>query len=613
MTKHLALAGLLTVVVASVSAAQSLPTVAFTNNEYVLTIPYLEYGSGAAKQAYAIVLRSSDLNTFVLDGSSVSLQPTLAAATDSPIVASSNGGYRLAVPRLRYGSQYYAAAFVSTDLSRFLLDGSTVAEVTPAGAVNGPTTVAVSNVSERTVGSSRITSSSRLSVSWRAPSGYTIDHYEIIVSETVLGTSATVTVPASETSRVITGLKAATTYSITVRACANAACTQSGASSPTSGTTSEEYWQMQGTGNSVAGLTRIVSDGNARISATRFGPDATGGNASRLQLYYGPMPSLGSHQPALAVATTSEATDARVAASYLNFTSMAGTTGLISPTSAATLISEIATGQGVPLSNGRVRLFFEAIGGDGKRRISYLDSQDEYTGRDFNAGTSGVCVTTADYQSGGCVPTIALALESDPDGNSKIRSALQFKIGYPTLNDWRWNGEAGTFMVFTTEPFSGCSASSAVRGLHAYAAWTGSRWQVQYDAAGCPKFFANVQAMFPMHVGDGRYKMYFGEPSSDRGTSPFPILGPKKLIYADALTGGSSRVVDFEDWESTTAGRNVIFVWPNGEVLSDTAEGFIDDFHFLSPTGSLDLQVMYMAITDGVIAPIGAAAVLLNP
>ena len=47
--------------------------------------------------------------------------------------------------------------------------------------------------------------------------------------------------------------------------------------------------------------------------------------------------------------------------------------------------------------------------------------------------------------------------------------------------------------------------------------------------------------------------------------------------------------------------------------MSDTAEGYIDDYHFLSPTGSLDLQVMYMAITDGSIAPIAAAAVLLNP
>jgi len=54
-------------------------------------------------------------------------------------------------------------------------------------------------------------------------------------------------------------------------------------------------------------------------------------------------------------------------------------------------------------------------------------------------------------------------------------------------------------------------------------------------------------------------------------------------------------------------------LWPNGDTLDDTAEGYIDDYHFLAPTGSLDLQVMYLAITNGVEAPIGAGAVLLNP
>ena len=92
-----------------------------------------------------------------------------------------------------------------------------------------------------------------------------------------------------------------------------------------------------------------------------------------------------------------------------------------------------------------------------------------------------------------------------------------------------------------------------------------------------------------------------------------PFLGPKNVIYADARSSGSSSTVDFEDWEALSSSRNVVFVWPNGDTLNDAAEGYIDDYHFLAPTGTLDLQVMYMAITDGSIAPIGAAAVLLNP
>jgi hypothetical protein len=92
-----------------------------------------------------------------------------------------------------------------------------------------------------------------------------------------------------------------------------------------------------------------------------------------------------------------------------------------------------------------------------------------------------------------------------------------------------------------------------------------------------------------------------------------PFLGPKRLLYADGAKSGLPDRVDFEDWESQANARNVVFLWPNGDALDSTAEGYIDDFHFLTPTGSLDLQVMYLAITNGVAVPLGAAAVLLNP
>lgn len=71
--------------------------------------------------------------------------------------------------------------------------------------------------------------------------------------------------------------------------------------------------------------------------------------------------------------------------------------------------------------------------------------------------------------------------------------------------------------------------------------------------------------------------------------------------------------MDFEDWEAQSSARDVVFVWPNGDVLDAAAEGYIDDYHFLSPTGSLDLQVMYVTITDGAVVPFAAAAVLKNP
>jgi len=480
----------------------------------------------------------------------------------------------------------------------------------PVTTVGPPTQVIVANVNERTVGSIRMYSSSQLSVTWVASSG-TVDHYELVVADAVAGTSTTVR--AATSSQVLTALKAATTYSVKVTACADAPCANSGSAAAVSGTTSSEYWQLQGTGSSVTGLTKIVSDGNARISATRFGPEA-GVNADRLQLYYGPTFS---NPQALTTAVTSQRTDASVPDSYLSFVSMAGTTGLVSPTASSTLVKQVATGQGVPLSaamGGRVRLFFEAAGADNKTRILYLDSQDGYVGRDFNSGSSDLCTTTADYQTGGgCFPTVAVGVEGDATlPNTNIRNARQFKLGYPVLTDWRWNGDVGTFMVLTTESVGACTPFTM---NHAYAVWTGVKWDVQYAPDGCPKLFKSAQAAFPMHLGGARYKMYYGDPSTTTGrvtSSGLPWLGPKKLIYADGATTGTA-IVDFEDWEATSAARDVIFLWPNGDQLDDTAEGYIDDFHFLAPTGSLSLQVMYLAITNSTVAPIAASAILLNP
>ena len=95
--------------------------------------------------------------------------------------------------------------------------------------------------------------------------------------------------------------------------------------------------------------------------------------------------------------------------------------------------------------------------------------------------------------------------------------------------------------------------------------------------------------------------------------SNLPFLGPKSLIYADGSVSGDPGIVDFEDWEAQTLARDVVFLWPNGDVLDARAEGYIDDYHFLTPTGSSDLQVMYITITDGAIAPISVTAILKNP
>lgn len=601
----------------TLSAAQTAPSLTVSGNTYTLTVPYLEYGSGSGKQAYSANLSSTTLANFVLDAASVKAATVLTSASNSATFAATAGGFRLTLPYLEFASggttKAYSAALSTTDLKTFTIDSGSVKEVAVQSALAGPSAVALSQVSSQTVGTATFGASTKLGVSWTAPTGYTVDHYEITATETVMNTSVTVNAAASATSATLTPLKAATSYSVVIKACKDSACSSAGSSSAVSSTTPSEYWQLQGTGNTVATLTKPVSDGNARLSATRFGPEA-GTVANTVQFYYGPAGVTG--QSVAASGTVSSATPA----SYLSgFTSFASTTGIRSPSSATSGIKSIMTGQGVPLSaamGGKVRLFFESNDADNKTRIYSVDSVDGYVGRDFNSGSATTCSTSADYLStGSCPASVVIGVEGDTVyPTSKISAARQNKVAWPTLTDWRWDGTAGgAFMVFTVDQISGCTSNSH---NHAYAVWNGSRFVQQYDSSGCPKMFKSAQAALPMHIGDVRYKMYFGDPSVTTGrtaSSQLPFVGPKKLVYADGRSSGDATTVDYEDWEGVANGRNVVFLWPNGDQLNDTAEGYIDDFHFLTPTGSLDIQVLYLSITDGSVVPFAATAVLLNP
>ena len=484
---------------------------------------------------------------------------------------------------------------------------------TPIDGEASPGNVTVSKVAARAVGSRQLYSSTQLRVTW-TPAGDPTHHFEILAREGVQGTRVRLSAASTATSATLTGLKSHTTYAVSVIACAVESCSTSSASAEVEAETDREHWQLQGSGNSITGLAKAVSDGNARLSATRFGPDA-GAMANRVQLYYGPLSTGPARVSMLSVAVASGEADAASPASYLTFTSRAGTTGLLSPSPGSTLITTVSTGQGVPVARERgalVRLFFEATGADNRTRVFSIDSKDGYYGLDFNSGASGTCSTAADYATGGCVPALAIAVDTDSNGNSRITNARQQKVGWPTLTSPHWDLSAGTFMVFTTDRVQGCSESGM---NHGYAVWDGSAWKVQYQANGCPKLFTSAQAAFPFHAGGANYRLYYGDPSITDGKtgSQLPFLGPKKLIYADGGATGDAAVVDFEDWEAQTAARDVVFLWPNGDQLDARAEGYIDDYHFLTPTGSQDLQVMYITITDGAVSPFASTAILLNP
>jgi len=540
------------------------------------------------------------------DGRATSYEIGAALSADGPDVATiSASGTSYVVPGVGNGTYHVRVRAVSA--SGASAWSSRVAVVVPGPSV--PVTVATS--SPQTVGATSIASSSRLAVSWTPPGG-PVDHYEVDATDRVAGAVTTTSLASSVTSTTLTLLKAQTTYTVAVRACRDSACRVAARGSG-SGTTDKEYWRMHGTGASITGLTQPVSDGNARLSATRFGSDA-GVSSGRIQLYYGPRGFNG-----LAVATASQAANADVPASYLSFTSRVNASGLQSPSPGASLISQVATGQGVPLSEamgGRVRLFFEAQGTDGKTRIFSIDSKDSYAGLDFNGDASRtICSTAAEYGPGGsCEPTVLIGVQGDEmEPNTGLTNARQHKVAWPSMTSPHWDGAAGTFMVFTTDAVAGCSSAQM---NHGYAVWNGSRWVVQYASSGCPRLFTNAQAALPMHITGHRYKMYYGDPSITTGkntATSLPWLGPKKLIYADPGVSGSASQADFDDWEAQSAARDVVFLWPDGTVFNDTAEGYIDDYHFLAPTGSLDLQVMYLTLTNGTVIPFAATAALVNP
>lgn len=470
----------------------------------------------------------------------------------------------------------------------------------------------LSTVPAGSAGGPAVAASSRLLASWAAPASFTPDHYNLRLTD--LGTGAIQALTTTERTLTLSGLKADTQYRVELLACTATACFLTQPASAQA-RTPEEVWQLQGSGNSVAGLRRVVADGNVKIHALRYGNDAPPALAGRVQAWYGP--TGGQALAGLAVAVASTPANAADPLSYLSLAGLAGSSGLIRPSSPAPLVADVATGQAVPLSaalGARMRLYFEAQGNDGRTRILSLDAADGYAGRDFNSGASGICSTGADYSpGGGCAPRVEIAVDSDAGGNPRIRNARQFKIGVPTATDWRWDGSAGSFMWFTVDTLEGCSSANR---NHVYAVYDGSRFNVQYDSSGCPRHLRNVQAGHPFHLGGARWKFYYGDTSDLSGALPgstLPYLGPKRVLYADgALTGAPSRV-DFEDWDSVANGRNLRFLWPNGEPLSDTAEGYIDDFSIIAPTGDPQLQVLYVAITDGRIAPLMAAAVLLNP
>lgn len=472
-----------------------------------------------------------------------------------------------------------------------------------------------------TVGGTTYYASSKLAVTWSAPTEL-VDHYVITATDTV--TSSTVTTTATgmamTNSASLESLKSDTDYTVTLQACLDSTCTAISASPYETATahTSQEYWQFQGSGDDYDSIDHTVADGTSKAHAIRYGAGA-GSMEGYVQLYYD---GIGYPGSGIIVGTLSAPPDDIT--DLTSFTTLGRSYGFSDPTTAATLVSSVFTSQAVPLTSGIVRMYFEAPDASGDVRIMSVDSQDGYVGRDFNSGSSTACGTQADYETGGgCEPTIAVGVEGDAvAGNVGIMNARQFKIGYPTQTDWRWDESVGTFMVLTVDSASCGSAIGMM--MQAYAVWDGSAWDIQYDPANssCPLLWENMQAPSPVHLDGVRYKLYYENPSEAASTSLRG--GPKKVIYADGVLHGDATLVDREDWEDPSDARDVNYLWPSGAPLSDHEEDYLDDYVIMTPVGDMDMQIMISAMggtNDGnessgnvpTEMPVLGTAVLVNP
>ena len=491
----------------------------------------------------------------------------------------------------------------------------------PALAQTWPAALRVAAVDFGRVGTTVYKSSTRLDMSWTPPAE-AVHAYILTVRDGVTGTEGSVSLGRS--SVVIGGLKSGTPYTASIRACFDAGCERSlEGDASASAQTADEYWQVQGTGNSHSGTTRIVRDGNTYPFILKYGEWAGAALNGKVQLYYNPSTAT---EKGIKVAQMTRGV-ADSASSLSSFEPVSGF-GLVSaceirpgapPCPGESPAAGVTTTQPIPLDpslGGGIRLFFEAQGTDGRSRVMYLDSRDGYVGRDFNSTDRTICSTLADYTTGGCIPNVAIGVSRDQrGGNPGISHARQFKIGYPTRDDWRWSGAPGTFMVITADFERPCSSPSFFN--IAYAAWDGAQWVVQTDGSGCPKYMAQTQAPMPVHLGGARYKMYFSNNALETGgrADPLSDIKPIKVVYGDGGVSGDALQVDFEDWEAVAQARNVHFLWPDGSTLNVAHESQLDDYVIFMPTGDPGLQIMYsnMATPGTGLVPFIGMAVLVNP
>lgn len=577
-------------------ASAEAPSVQVSGNTYTVNVPYLEYQAGGVKSAYSASFSGSQTSSLRLDIASVRKLSvdTAASATTTPSLTQTAGKFQLALPYLEYVSGTSRVAFgltlSSSDLAIFSLDAASLTIVSTE-ALAGPSAVTVTASEPQTVGGNSFAASTKLAVAWSAPT-YPVDHYLITATEALKNTSVTST--SKTTSSTLTDLKAATSYSVQVKACKDSVCGAFGSASPVAAATSAEYWQLQGTGNTYPTMTHTVSDGSVLSWVMHWGSEAGSALAGRYQLYY---KTITVGRTGIGIAnTTGSSGDIATLTSFKTDTSLGLRAPCTTPTNsdcpsgASALV--IAAVQAVPLkASQKVRMFFEAASVKESNslptRIYSLDAQDGLKGQDFNSSaTLSACggAGSTDYGVGGaCEFTPVIGLKGDSKLPSPLTQARQFKIGYPTLDSWLWDEAVGSFMVVTGDDACG----KYLDALY-YATYDGKNWSVLTDSAGCAKPLQSAgHGPVLVHLGAARYKLYYEDSVNGRSSNK-----PLRMRYADGASSGSASV-DFDDWEAQSNAREVNFLWPDGSLLDISDESGLGD-HMILTGDTLATQTMFL-------------------
>jgi hypothetical protein len=507
----------------------------------------------------------------------------------------------------------YASAIIAWE--------ATTGGTTNSASLSPPANVMVAKVNSQTVGTNTFSSSTKLAVTWAAPTDYTVEHYAIRASESTGNTS--VSANANVTSATLSGLKSGTDYSIVVTACTDTACSQAGAASAVTGRTSEEYWQIQG-GNSYATATQIIDSGGSLPYARKV-PATASSYAEYSVFYYNPRGSQEFKSGMRIGITMDMGNDYSTISNYTN-TIEGGVYGAessncpVAPNKPSECSLEdsfvLSAGQAISLKSGVTRLFFEGhytLENGSPLRNFYLDSVDGLVGIDFNKDQLKTVCSRGDYISGGdCEATKFIGVSGDSDiQESYLSNVRQSKIGFATLDSSVWDESVGTFIIITGSDSCGISDN----GLF-YASYDGSNWNTKTDGGCATPMAKYAHGPVIQHLGASKYKLYYEDETPVNGSSSASHeKKPLHLIYAD----GGSGSVQFEDWEQSSLAREVHFLWSDGVLLTANEESGLGDHMIYVPSGNLDEQYMYLNLggfdnSDWAKPSVGTGiAKLLNP